>query len=122
MTREERSYFYQALQSMFDEWAKEHSEDDIAIATQRLKSFAERMMPTITGQQYLPQALFREFLKDIEPTLMSTKENIDAINDELASHSTKISKNATDITAINKKIETIESNIEELEPLIYAGL
>ena len=60
--------------------------------------------------------------QDLKTALDNIQEKVDLNADELASHSTKISKNATDITAINKKIETIESNIEELEPLIYAGL
>ncbi len=119
MTRKERIYFYQALQNMFNEWAKEYSGEEIIIAKQHLKSFAERMMPTVTGQQYLPQDIFRIFLKEIEPILGEC--GIKSLEEKVESNITKIESNTTKIEEINTKINTI-GNIDDLLPLIYAGL
>lgn len=60
--------------------------------------------------------------QDLKTALDNIQAKVDLNADELASHSDKISDNAIDIDTINKKIETIESNIGDLEPLIYAGL
>lgn len=69
MTREERTYFYNQLYKLFHDWVEENKGDDLYLKSIALNSFANRYMQTITGQQPLPQAVFRAFLDECMPTL-----------------------------------------------------
>lgn len=63
MTREEREYFYKQLHKMFENWAAQHSDiGNVCVA--QLDTFADRYMQSITGQQLLPQTVFRAFLEE----------------------------------------------------------
>lgn len=65
MTREEREYFYRKLQKMFAEWAASH-ETTPDVNNALIKTFADRYMGSVTGQQPLPQELFRVFLSELK--------------------------------------------------------
>lgn len=76
MTREEREYFYRKLQKMFAEWAASH-ETTPDVGNALIKTFADRYMGSVTGQQPLPQELFRVFLRELK--LPSGGESTDDI-------------------------------------------
>lgn len=78
MTREERQYFYNQLYKLFHNWVEENKGDDLHLKSISLKSFAERYMQTITGQQPLPQTVFRMFLDECMPILddVQPKEDV----------------------------------------------
>jgi hypothetical protein len=94
MTREEREYFYRKLQKMFAEWAASH-ETTPDVNNALIKTFADRYMGSVTGQQPLPQELFRVFLSELKlPSggqsvddilISSMKEAIEAINKKIGS-------------------------------------
>lgn len=72
MTREERQYFYKQLKKMFEEWLVTTTQTNIVYSD--LTSFAEKYMQTITGQQYLPQDVFRVFLSEYVPIVVGGLE------------------------------------------------
>lgn len=47
---------------MFEEWLVTTTQTNVVYSD--LTSFAEKYMQTITGQQYLPQDVFRVFLSE----------------------------------------------------------
>ena len=72
MTREERQYFYKQLKKMFEEWLVTTTQTNIVYSD--LTSFAEKYMQTITGQQFLPQDVFRVFLSEYVPIVVGGLE------------------------------------------------
>lgn len=77
MTREERTYFYNQLYKLFHDWVEENKGDDLYLKSIALNSFANRYMQTITGQQPLPQTVFRAFLDECMPTFENVQMKYD---------------------------------------------
>lgn len=75
MTREERQYFYNKLVQLFNNWANEHINDSVTINSKMIESFVDRYMTTITGQQLLPQDVFRVFLNELSPMIANLEQS-----------------------------------------------
>lgn len=75
MTREERQYFYNKLVQLFNNWANEHINDSATINSKMIESFVDRYMTTITGQQLLPQDVFRVFLNELSPMIANLEQS-----------------------------------------------
>lgn len=75
MTREERQYFYNKLAQLFNNWANEHINDSATINSKMIESFVDRYMTTITGQQLLPQDVFRVFLNELSPMIANLEQS-----------------------------------------------
>lgn len=106
MTREERTYFYNQLYKLFHNWVEENKGDDLFIKSIALKTFADRYMQTITGQQPLPQAVFRAYLEECLPVLDNVQEKYDS------SLSTVDKSIAGAINEVNRKIGIIKVDNE----------
>lgn len=63
MTREEREYFVQELNQMFDEWAGQFVPDAEEKYAAFVKTFEDKYMQKLSGQNPFPQDLFRVFLR-----------------------------------------------------------
>ena len=106
MTREERTYFYNQLYKLFHNWVEENKGDDLFIKSIALKTFADRYMQTITGQQPLPQAVFRAYLEECLPVLDNVQEKYDS------SLNTVDKSIAGAINEVNRKIGIIKVDNE----------
>lgn len=106
MTREERTYFYNQLYKLFHNWVEENKGDDLFIKSIALKTFADRYMQTITGQQPLPQAVFRAYIEECLPVLDNVQEKYDS------SLSTVDKSIAGAINEVNRKIGIIKVDNE----------
>lgn len=73
MTREERQFFYNELKKLFLEWVEETKGTGYVYSD--LSTFADSYMSTITGQQALPQEVFRIFLDKYVPLLTSPERD-----------------------------------------------
>jgi hypothetical protein len=121
MTREERIYFYNQLYKLFHDWVEENKGDDLYIKSIALQSFADSYMQTITGQQPLPQEVFRLFLEEYVPILRDI---------QLKTDDTLKTENKTIVGSINElyglvaasDVKEILKKIEQVEQLAYAGL
>lgn len=121
MTREERTYFYNQLYKLFHDWVEENKGDDLYLKSIALNSFANRYMQTITGQQPLPQAVFRAFLDECMPTLDNVQPKEDV---KLKTHEKTI---VGAINEVNEKVEAqdteaLRNKLEEIEQLAAAGI
>lgn len=103
MTREERQYFYSQLKKMFEEWVSTTTPENIS---SDLSLFEEKYMQTITGQQYLPQEVFRMFLGHYIPIYTG---GIDAKQDR---HDNNLD---TDAKTIVGAINELESDVNILK-------
>ena len=83
MTREERQYFYNKLAQLFNNWANEHINDSATIGSKMIESFVDRYMTTITGQQLLPQDVFRVFLNELSKIIAGISGNSDISEDDM---------------------------------------
>ena len=63
MTREEREYFVQELNQMFSEWAGQFVPDAEKKYAAFVKTFEDKYMQKLSGQNPFPQDLFRVFLR-----------------------------------------------------------
>jgi methyl-accepting chemotaxis protein len=106
VTREERTYFYNQLYKLFHNWVEENKGDDLFIKSIALNSFANRYMQTITGQQPLPQAVFRAYLEECLPVLDNVQEKYDS------SLNTVDKSIAGAINEVNRKIGIIKVDNE----------
>lgn len=103
MTRQEREYWYNQLKKMFEEWVSTTTPENIS---SDLSLFEEKYMQSITGQQYLPQEVFRIFLGHYIPIYTG---GIDAKQDR---HDNNLATNAkTIVGAINE----LESDVSILK-------
>lgn len=121
MTREERTYFYNQLYKLFHDWVEENKGDDLYLKSIALNSFANRYMQTITGQQPLPQSVFRAFLDEFMPTL----DNVQPKEDVKLKTQEKTIVGA--INEVNEKVEAqdteaLRKKLEEIEQLTAAGI
>jgi hypothetical protein len=121
VTREERTYFYNQLYKLFHDWVEENKGDDLYLKSIALNSFANRYMQTITGQQPLPQTVFRAFLDECMPILdnVQPKEDVNL--------KTKQKTIVGAINELNEKVEAqdteaLRKKLEEIEQLAYAAL
>lgn len=83
MTREERQYFYNKLAQLFNNWANEHINDSATIGSKMIESFVDRHMTTITGQQLLPQDVFRVFLNELSKIIAGISGDSDISEDDI---------------------------------------
>jgi hypothetical protein len=83
MTREERQYFYNKLAQLFNNWANEHINDSATIGSKMIESFVDRHMTTITGQQLLPQDVFRIFLGELSKIIAGISGDSDISEDDI---------------------------------------
>lgn len=111
MTREERQYFYNKLVQLFDNWANEHINDSATINSKMIESFVDRYMTTITGQQLLPQDVFRVFLNELSPMIANLEKSAIVVDSTLNdSSSNPIANNA------------VADEINKIKQLLYAAL
>lgn len=82
MTRQEALYWKEFIEKIIDERVPLIKRTDVD--ERRISDFAQRFMATITGQQYLPQGVFREFLElfagipEIQEEIAQAQERINA--------------------------------------------
>lgn len=74
MTREEREYFVQELKQMFAEWAGQFVPDAEEKYAAFVKTFEDKYMQKLSGQNPLPQDLFRVFLRQTGAALTPDDE------------------------------------------------
>lgn len=103
MTRQEREYWYNQLKKMFEEWVSTTTPENIS---SDLSLFEEKYMQTITDQQYLPQEVFRMFLRHYIPIYTG---GIDAKQDR---HDNNL---YTDAKTIVGAINELESEVNILK-------
>ena len=116
MTREERAYWYKQLKKMFEEWVATTTPENIS---SDLSYFEDKHMQTITGQQPLPQDVFRVFLREYVPIVTRWSNKQDKFDDDL------ISEEKSLVLVINMLLEenaALKSELEETKKLAYAGL
>lgn len=94
------------MYKLFHNWVEENKGDDLFIKSIALKTFADRYMQTITGQQPLPQAVFRAYLEECLPVLDNVQEKYDS------SLSTVDKSIAGAINEVNRKIGIIKVDNE----------
>lgn len=74
MTREEREYFVQELKQMFAEWAGQFVPDAEEKYAAFVKTFEDKYMQKLSGQNPFPQDLFRVFLQQTGAALTPDDE------------------------------------------------
>lgn len=150
MTREERKYFVTKLQNMFSAWADAHDTDSV-VGSAKIESFADKYMQTITGQQDVPQGLFRIFLCELSQIIARIEvssgsadlaDRIDELNDKIglmdfnedtitdAIKSLKELSNRFDtqfdevnesVDVTNKEIKELDSSVQGLQSAVSSN-
>jgi len=129
MTPEEAKYF-------LDQIDKKIAEALSALTTSqqqqgKAKVFAEKYMQRITGQQFVPQDLFRKFLKDVDysnveeaieaaeaatAAVNTLREKVRETEEGLGEAVTAIENLLVALTALRGKIAEVEQAIPEVTP------
>ena len=82
MTQKEAVYWRNFIEKIIDEKVPYIKRSDVD--SRKISDFAQRFMVTITGQQYLPQGIFRNFLSefgDFPIVIDELKEAQEALNE-----------------------------------------
>ncbi len=108
MTIAEAQYFKDYIDSKLDEIFNKLSQ--VEVDTLKARTFADRHMVGITGQQMLPQEVFRTFLSEVD--WAAVKRLCDGFEEAIGENAHNINENKTAIAANTSNISELRYMLE----------